>query len=156
MGVKNLESSKSALDPTPKHECHVSKNANRVTSLLAYRAYELTQVGTCIHFSVMTCYLFVTKSFKMSHFQFLLPPQQSRLWFLHSTARLQCLSLLFVQYFQDSSETQSGSSDLKILVRFLSLAYLACRLWPPAWFLFCKISALNTSQFILKAWLLLA
>nr|XP_019579769.1 PREDICTED: protein TASOR isoform X2 [Rhinolophus sinicus] len=43
MGVKNLESSKSALDPTPKHECHVSKNANRVTSLLAYRAYELTQ-----------------------------------------------------------------------------------------------------------------
>ncbi|XP_019509878.1 PREDICTED: protein TASOR isoform X2 [Hipposideros armiger] len=43
MGVKNLESSKSALDPTPKHECHVSKNASRVTSLLAYRAYELTQ-----------------------------------------------------------------------------------------------------------------
>ncbi|XP_076985064.1 protein TASOR isoform X3 [Tamandua tetradactyla] len=45
MGVKNLESmlNRSALDPTPKHECHVSKNANRVTSLLAYRAYELTQ-----------------------------------------------------------------------------------------------------------------
>ncbi|XP_072866114.1 protein TASOR isoform X8 [Chlorocebus sabaeus] len=45
MGVKNLESmlNKSALDPTPKHECHVSKNANRITSLLAYRAYELTQ-----------------------------------------------------------------------------------------------------------------
>ncbi|KAM5231607.1 protein TASOR isoform 1-T1 [Hipposideros larvatus] len=43
MGVKSLESSKSALDPTPKHECHVSKNASRVTSLLAYRAYELTQ-----------------------------------------------------------------------------------------------------------------
>uniref|UniRef100_A0A8C3YQ68 Transcription activation suppressor n=1 Tax=Catagonus wagneri TaxID=51154 RepID=A0A8C3YQ68_9CETA len=45
MGVKTLESmlNKSALDPTPKHECHVSKNANRVTSLLAYRAYELTQ-----------------------------------------------------------------------------------------------------------------
>ncbi|XP_035129775.1 protein TASOR isoform X2 [Callithrix jacchus] len=45
MGVKSLESmlNKSALDPTPKHECHVSKNANRVTSLLAYRAYELTQ-----------------------------------------------------------------------------------------------------------------
>ncbi|XP_045434982.1 protein TASOR isoform X4 [Pipistrellus kuhlii] len=42
MGVKSLES-KSALDPTPKHECHVSKNANRITSLLAYRAYELTQ-----------------------------------------------------------------------------------------------------------------
>ncbi|KAK2503155.1 hypothetical protein MC885_016182 [Smutsia gigantea] len=45
MGVKSLESvlNKSALDPTPKHECHVSKNAGRVTSLLAYRAYELTQ-----------------------------------------------------------------------------------------------------------------
>ncbi|XP_004448299.1 protein TASOR isoform X3 [Dasypus novemcinctus] len=45
MGVKSLESmlNKSALDPTPKHECHVSKNANRVTALLAYRAYELTQ-----------------------------------------------------------------------------------------------------------------
>lgn len=46
MGVKPMESAvKSALDPTPKHECHVSKNVNKVTSLLAYRAYELTQVG---------------------------------------------------------------------------------------------------------------
>lgn len=45
IGVKAMESTvKSALDPTPKHECHVSKNANKVTSLLAYRAYELTQV----------------------------------------------------------------------------------------------------------------
>ncbi|XP_074055239.1 protein TASOR isoform X1 [Macrotis lagotis] len=45
MGVKNTESSanKSSLDPTPKHECHVSKNSNRITSLLAYRAFELTQ-----------------------------------------------------------------------------------------------------------------
>ncbi|XP_020027410.2 protein TASOR isoform X3 [Castor canadensis] len=45
MSVKSLESmlNKSALDPTPKHECHVSKNASRITSLLAYRAYELTQ-----------------------------------------------------------------------------------------------------------------
>ncbi|KAM5314240.1 protein TASOR isoform 2-T2 [Glossophaga mutica] len=45
MGVKSLDSAlnKSTLDPTPKHECHVSKNANRITSLLAYRAYELTQ-----------------------------------------------------------------------------------------------------------------
>uniref|UniRef100_A0A8D0GFN6 Transcription activation suppressor n=1 Tax=Sphenodon punctatus TaxID=8508 RepID=A0A8D0GFN6_SPHPU len=44
LGVKTMESTvKNALDPTPKHECHVSKNANRVTSLLAYRAYELTQ-----------------------------------------------------------------------------------------------------------------
>ncbi|NXK59025.1 TASOR protein, partial [Sylvietta virens] len=44
IGVKAMESTvKSMLDPTPKHECHVSKNANKVTSLLAYRAYELTQ-----------------------------------------------------------------------------------------------------------------
>ncbi|XP_027323359.1 protein TASOR isoform X2 [Anas platyrhynchos] len=44
IGMKAVESTvKSALDPTPKHECHVSKNANKVTSLLAYRAYELTQ-----------------------------------------------------------------------------------------------------------------
>ncbi|NXH80431.1 TASOR protein, partial [Edolisoma coerulescens] len=43
-GMKAMESTvKSVLDPTPKHECHVSKNANKVTSLLAYRAYELTQ-----------------------------------------------------------------------------------------------------------------
>ncbi|KAM6344929.1 protein TASOR isoform 3-T3 [Alca torda] len=44
IGMKAMESTvKSALDPTPKHECHVSKNVNKVTSLLAYRAYELTQ-----------------------------------------------------------------------------------------------------------------
>ncbi|XP_009474692.1 PREDICTED: protein FAM208A [Nipponia nippon] len=44
IGMKAMDSTvKSALDPTPKHECHVSKNANKVTSLLAYRAYELTQ-----------------------------------------------------------------------------------------------------------------
>ncbi|NWH79076.1 TASOR protein, partial [Piaya cayana] len=44
IGMKAMESTvKSALDPTPKHECHVSKNAHKVTSLLAYRAFELTQ-----------------------------------------------------------------------------------------------------------------
>ncbi|KAM6062335.1 protein TASOR isoform 3-T4 [Chlamydotis macqueenii] len=44
IGMKAMESTvKNALDPTPKYECHVSKNANKVTSLLAYRAYELTQ-----------------------------------------------------------------------------------------------------------------
>ncbi|XP_054018224.1 protein TASOR [Dryobates pubescens] len=44
IGMKAMESTvKTALDPTPNHECHVSKNANKVTSLLAYRAYELTQ-----------------------------------------------------------------------------------------------------------------
>lgn len=70
MGVKSSESvlNKSASDPTPKHECHMSKNVNRITSLLAYRAYELTQVGAWIHFSVMTSYLFVNKCFKISPF----------------------------------------------------------------------------------------
>ncbi|NXO37483.1 TASOR protein, partial [Locustella ochotensis] len=44
IGMKAMESTvKGVLDPTPKHECHVSKNANKVTSLVAYRAYELTQ-----------------------------------------------------------------------------------------------------------------
>ncbi|XP_075143988.1 protein TASOR isoform X2 [Leptodactylus fuscus] len=31
------------LDPAPKHECHVLKNINAVTSLLSYRAFERTQ-----------------------------------------------------------------------------------------------------------------
>ncbi|KAJ8378731.1 hypothetical protein AAFF_G00236510 [Aldrovandia affinis] len=35
--------SKNLLDPTPKFDCHISKNATRVTSLLSYRAFELTQ-----------------------------------------------------------------------------------------------------------------
>ncbi|NWU76441.1 TASOR protein, partial [Onychorhynchus coronatus] len=44
IGMKAMESSaKSVLDPTPKHECHVSKNAHKINSLLGYRAYELTQ-----------------------------------------------------------------------------------------------------------------
>ncbi|NWX24737.1 TASOR protein, partial [Aegotheles bennettii] len=43
IGMKSTESTvKSALDPTPKHECHVSKNSHKV-NLLAYRAYERTQ-----------------------------------------------------------------------------------------------------------------
>lgn len=50
-GMKAMESTvKGVLDPTPKHECHVSKNANKVTSLLAYRAYELTQVKLSLSF----------------------------------------------------------------------------------------------------------
>ncbi|XP_063796916.1 protein TASOR isoform X2 [Pseudophryne corroboree] len=31
------------LDPAPKHECHILKNSNAVTSLLSYRAFERTQ-----------------------------------------------------------------------------------------------------------------
>lgn len=36
---------KNAIEPTPKFDCHLSKSANRVTSLLSYRAFELTQVS---------------------------------------------------------------------------------------------------------------
>ncbi|NXG19417.1 TASOR protein, partial [Grallaria varia] len=42
--MKAMESTaKNVLDPTPKHECHVSKNAHKINSLLSYRAYERTQ-----------------------------------------------------------------------------------------------------------------
>ncbi|XP_051667488.1 protein TASOR isoform X11 [Manacus candei] len=42
--MKAVESTvKSVLDPTPNHECHISKNAHKITSLLSYRAYERTQ-----------------------------------------------------------------------------------------------------------------
>ncbi|KAE8293585.1 Protein TASOR [Larimichthys crocea] len=34
---------KNTIEPTPKFDCHLSKSANRVTSLLSYRAFELTQ-----------------------------------------------------------------------------------------------------------------
>ncbi|KAL7864734.1 hypothetical protein AOLI_G00161540 [Acnodon oligacanthus] len=34
---------KSNLEPAPKFDCHVHKNASKVTSLLSYRAFELTQ-----------------------------------------------------------------------------------------------------------------
>ncbi|KAM9351407.1 protein TASOR [Symphorus nematophorus] len=34
---------KNAIEATPKFDCHLSKSANRVTSLLSYRAFELTQ-----------------------------------------------------------------------------------------------------------------
>ncbi|KAM9342667.1 protein TASOR isoform 2-T2 [Pholidichthys leucotaenia] len=34
---------KNAMEPTPKFDCHLSKSVNRVTSLLSYRAFELTQ-----------------------------------------------------------------------------------------------------------------
>ncbi|KAM9750947.1 protein TASOR isoform 1-T1 [Menidia menidia] len=34
---------KNTIEPSPKCDCHLSKSANRVTSLLSYRAFELTQ-----------------------------------------------------------------------------------------------------------------
>uniref|UniRef100_A0A4W3HGN8 Uncharacterized protein n=1 Tax=Callorhinchus milii TaxID=7868 RepID=A0A4W3HGN8_CALMI len=34
---------KNFTPPTPKHDCHVSKNLNRVTSLFTYRAFDITQ-----------------------------------------------------------------------------------------------------------------
>ncbi|KAM9361353.1 protein TASOR [Symphorus nematophorus] len=42
--VKSIyENMKSLLDPTPRHDSHISKNASKVTSLNSYRAFELTQ-----------------------------------------------------------------------------------------------------------------
>lgn len=37
---------KNAIEPSPKFDGHLSKSANRVTSLLSYRAFELTQVSS--------------------------------------------------------------------------------------------------------------
>ncbi|XP_048403418.2 protein TASOR isoform X2 [Stegostoma tigrinum] len=36
-------STKNFTPPTPKHDCHVFRNLNRVTSLFTYRAFDLTQ-----------------------------------------------------------------------------------------------------------------
>nr|XP_056709254.1 protein TASOR [Euleptes europaea] len=44
LGIKPMDSaSKSAPDPTPKHEYHVLNTANKINSLLSYRAYERSQ-----------------------------------------------------------------------------------------------------------------
>uniref|UniRef100_A0ABM5FJY2 Protein TASOR isoform X3 n=1 Tax=Pogona vitticeps TaxID=103695 RepID=A0ABM5FJY2_9SAUR len=44
LGTNQMDSTiKTALDPTPKFECHVSKSANRIASLFSYRAYERAQ-----------------------------------------------------------------------------------------------------------------
>lgn len=51
---------KNAIEPTPKFDCHLSKSANRVTSLLSYRAFELTQVTMgCSLFTYCTSYVTV-------------------------------------------------------------------------------------------------
>ncbi|KAG7472885.1 hypothetical protein MATL_G00114030 [Megalops atlanticus] len=42
--VRSFETGlKNVLDPSPKYDCHVSKKASRVPSLLSYRAFEITQ-----------------------------------------------------------------------------------------------------------------
>ncbi|XP_031157236.2 protein TASOR isoform X2 [Sander lucioperca] len=42
--VKSIyENMKNVLDPTPRFDSHISKNASKVTSLTSYRAFELTQ-----------------------------------------------------------------------------------------------------------------
>lgn len=48
--VKSIyENIKNLLDPTPRFDSHISKNANKVTSLTSYRAFELTQVNKMYH-----------------------------------------------------------------------------------------------------------
>ncbi len=45
--VKSIyENMKNLLDPTPRFDSHISKNASKVTSLTSRRAHELTQVNT--------------------------------------------------------------------------------------------------------------
>ncbi|KAK7884176.1 hypothetical protein WMY93_027299 [Mugilogobius chulae] len=43
--IKHIQENmpKNAIEPTPKFDCHLSKRASRVTSLLSYRAFEHTQ-----------------------------------------------------------------------------------------------------------------
>ncbi|XP_034725833.1 protein TASOR isoform X2 [Etheostoma cragini] len=42
--VKSIyENMKNVLDPTPRFDSHISKNASKVTSLASYRSFELTQ-----------------------------------------------------------------------------------------------------------------
>lgn len=44
--VKSIyENMKNLLDPTPRFDSHISKNVSKVTSVNAYRAFELTQVN---------------------------------------------------------------------------------------------------------------
>lgn len=51
---------KNAIEPSPKFDSHLSKSASRVTSLLSYRAFELTQVNTgSLSLPVINLYLFV-------------------------------------------------------------------------------------------------
>ncbi len=45
---------KNAIEPSPKFDGHLSKSANRVSSLLSYRAFELTQVNT-VSLSLTCC-----------------------------------------------------------------------------------------------------
>ena len=48
--VKSIyENIKNLLDPTPRFDSHIAKNASKVTSLTCYHAFELTQVRKCIH-----------------------------------------------------------------------------------------------------------
>ena len=48
--VKSIyENMKNLLDPTPRFDSHISKNASKVTSVNSFRALELTQVNTHTH-----------------------------------------------------------------------------------------------------------
>jgi len=57
---------KNAMEPTPKFDCHVSKNANKVTTLLSYRAFELTQVKRDLVAGFMVHVCSVSASFSLS------------------------------------------------------------------------------------------
>lgn len=72
---------KNAIEPSPKFDCHLSRSANRVTSLLSYRAFELTQVNTCsfilsfLHtfcYQIIVMFPFLERICKFQHVTFLL------------------------------------------------------------------------------------
>lgn len=45
--VKSIyENIKNFIDPTPRFDSHIGKNAGKATSLTSYRAFEYTQVDT--------------------------------------------------------------------------------------------------------------
>lgn len=54
---------KNAIEPSPKFDCHLSKIANRVTSLLSYRAFELTQVNISLFFFFLRIFSCVSLTF---------------------------------------------------------------------------------------------
>lgn len=56
---------KNAIELSPKFDCHLSKSANRVTSLLSYRAFELTQVNANSYFYTLLFSVIVLASLKL-------------------------------------------------------------------------------------------
>lgn len=63
---------KNAIEPSPKFDSHVSKSANRVTSPLSYRAFELTQVDAGARYQSLPVWLLFAQAARVLS----LAPQQ--------------------------------------------------------------------------------